>query len=189
MKYLRLKIYLLSCCCFVLIFPCNVKSQSHSQIRKCSGKVYAYKSVPLNRVSVTSKITGTTVYSDSLGIFLISCAANDKLIFKCYGFQRKSVDLSKQDDLNVKLVFKGSKSDFKKAVSHEHVEPSLLVYEQNHYARYNTHLADSLIFPKRFLSKMNSKKMDEFFLENDKYSTNNNQMSRFYSTYHSSKKW
>ena len=99
-----------------------------AQTHTVNGRIIAFKKYPVNKVKVSSKRAKTFVYSDSLGIYSISCNKNDQLVFNASGFQNQRIKLKGQDSLLVNLVIIESELAYDEVVKGKHLSQSKLDY-------------------------------------------------------------
>lgn len=90
------------------------------------GSVSVTEIYPLNQVKVTSKKTKETVKTDTLGRFEINVMENDILYFEAEGFAKRRIKLKYNPDSNTDMIFKGTNTDYDKALRAAHSEPQVL---------------------------------------------------------------
>jgi len=126
--------------CFTLLISVF---QVNAQRKNVYGNVFAFKNLVLNNIQVTSAKTKTTTQTDSLGNFRIVCESEDKIEFTGFGFQKKVVKLEKpQNNIKVKMIFKGGNKNIELAVENGHVtkenlEKSIELYPDQNFEYYN----------------------------------------------------
>ncbi len=126
--------------CFILLISVF---QVNAQRKNVYGNVFAFKNLVLNNIQVTSSKTKNTTQTDSLGNFRIVCESEDKLEFTGFGFQKKVVKLEKpQNNIKVKMIFKGGNKNIALAVENGHVlkenlESSIELYPDQNYEYFN----------------------------------------------------
>jgi hypothetical protein len=126
--------------CFILFITVF---QVNAQRKNVYGNIFAFKNLALNNIQVTSAKTKTTTQTDSLGNFRIVCESEDKLEFTGFGFQKKVVKLEKpQNNIKVKMIFKGGNKNIDLAVENSHVlkenlEKSIELYPDQNFEYYN----------------------------------------------------
>jgi hypothetical protein len=126
--------------CFILFITVF---QVNAQRKNVYGNVFAFKNLALNNIQVTSAKTKTTTQTDSLGNFRIVCESEDKIEFTGFGFQKKVVKLEKpQNNIKVKMIFKGGNKNIDLAVENSHVlkenlEKSIELYPDQNFEYYN----------------------------------------------------
>lgn len=91
------------------------------------GTVTAFKSIPLNKVNITSQKTGESATTDASGNFDLKGTLKDVLTVSALGFEDKKVKTGKRTDLNIKLVYINSQSNFKNAVEAGHISSEKLM--------------------------------------------------------------
>lgn len=126
--------------CFTLLISVL---QVNAQRKNVYGTVFAFKSLALNNIQVSSAKSKTTTQTDSLGNFRIVCEMEDKLEFTGFGFQKKVIKLEKpQNNIKVKMIFKGGNKNIAVAVENSHVskenlESSIELYPDQNFEYYN----------------------------------------------------
>jgi iron complex outermembrane receptor protein len=126
--------------CFILIISVF---QVNAQRKNVYGNVFAFKNLVLNNIQVTTAKTKTTTQTDSLGNFRIVCESEDKIEFTGLGFQKKVVKLEKpQNNIKVKMIFKGGNKNMELAVENGHVskenlKKSIELYPDQNFEYYN----------------------------------------------------
>ena len=122
---------------FITVFQVN------AQRKNVYGSVYAFKNLTLNNIQVTSAKTKTTTQTDSLGNFRIVCESDDKIEFTGFGFQKKVIKLEKpQNNIRVKMIFKGGNKNIDLAVENSHVSEenlnnSIALHPDQNFEYYN----------------------------------------------------
>jgi TonB-dependent SusC/RagA subfamily outer membrane receptor len=115
----------------------------NAQRKNVYGTVYAFKNLALNNIQVTTAKTKNTTQTDSLGNFRIVCESEDKIEFTGFGFQKKIIKLEKpQNNVKVKLIFKGGNKNIALAVDNGHVskenlDKSIALYPDQNFEYYN----------------------------------------------------
>jgi len=106
-----------------LLIVCVLISQAgHAQESKIlSGRVTAFGEIPLKDVEITTSKTGQKTYSDSLGIFMISCSNSDQLRFHAKGFEVKKIKVKKYKQPDIDLVYSNNHSSFEDATKNKHL--------------------------------------------------------------------
>jgi TonB-dependent starch-binding outer membrane protein SusC len=126
--------------CFTLLISVF---QVNAQNKNVYGNVFAFKGLALNNIQVSSAKSKTTTQTDSLGNFRIVCEMEDKLEFTGFGFQKKVIKLEKpQNNIKVKMIFKGGNKNVAVAVENGHVskenlESSIEQYPDQNFEYYN----------------------------------------------------
>ena len=126
--------------CFTLLISAF---QVNAQRKNVYGNVFAFKNVVLSNIQVSSVKSKTTAQTDSLGNFRIVCEMEDKIELTGFGFQKKVVKLEKQqNNIKVKLIFKGGNKNIDLAVENGHVskenlEKSIELYPDQNFEYYN----------------------------------------------------
>jgi TonB-dependent starch-binding outer membrane protein SusC len=126
--------------CFTLLISVF---QVNAQNKNVYGNVFAFKGLALNNIQVSSAKSKTTTQTDSLGNFRIVCEMEDKLEFTGFGFQKKVIKLEKpQNNIKVKIIFKGGNKNVAVAVENGHVskenlEKSIEQYPDQNFEYYN----------------------------------------------------
>jgi TonB-dependent starch-binding outer membrane protein SusC len=126
--------------CFTLLISVF---QVNAQNKNVYGNVFAFKGLALNNIQVSSTKSKTTTQTDSLGNFRIVCEMEDKLEFTGFGFQKKVIKLEKpQNNIKVKIIFKGGNKNVAVAVENGHVskenlESSIEQYPDQNFEYYN----------------------------------------------------
>ena len=116
-----------------------------AQERNISGKITAFNTYPLKQVTVSAKKAKTTILTDSLGNFQISCKNSDQLKIAASGFRQQVIKLSDENILNINMIFNDNTSSFKSAVANKHISEidlsfavENLMQENNDYSRYQS---------------------------------------------------
>jgi TonB-dependent SusC/RagA subfamily outer membrane receptor len=100
-----------------------------SQERNVSGKVLAFGEIPVNNATVMVQGTGQKFYTDSLGIFNVSCSTGDRLIVTAGGFLKKNVRVGKDNkELLVSLILSSEEDAKERAVGYGHVKDKDKLY-------------------------------------------------------------
>ena len=126
--------------CFTLLISVF---QVNAQRKNVYGNVFAFKNIVLSNIQVSSVKSKTTAQTDSLGNFRIVCEMEDKIELTGFGFQKKVVKLEKQqNNIKVKLIFKGGNKNIDLAVENGHVskenlEKSIELYPDQNFEYYN----------------------------------------------------
>ena len=126
--------------CFTLLISVF---QVNAQRKNVYGNVFAFKNVVLSNIQVSSVKSKTTAQTDSFGNFRIVCEMEDKIELTGFGFQKKVVKLEKQqNNIKVKLIFKGGNKNIDLAVENGHVskenlEKSIELYPDQNFEYYN----------------------------------------------------
>lgn len=126
--------------CFTLLISVL---QINAQRKNVYGNVFAFKNLALNNIQVSSAKSKTTTQTDSLGNFRIVCESEDKLELTGFGFQKKVIKLEKpQNNVKVKMIFKGGNRNIDLAVENGHVskeslESSIELYPEQNFEYYN----------------------------------------------------
>ena len=122
---------------FITVFQVN------AQRKNVYGNAFAFKNLALNNIQVTSAKTKTTTQTDSLGNFRIVCESEDKIEFTGFGFQKKVIKLEKQqNNVKVKMIFKGGNKNIDLAVENGHVskenlDNSIALHPDQNFEYYN----------------------------------------------------
>jgi TonB-dependent starch-binding outer membrane protein SusC len=117
--------------------------QVNAQNKNVYGNVFAFKGLALNNIQVSSAKSKNTTQTDSLGNFRIVCESEDKLEFTGFGFHKKVIKLEKpQNNIKVKMIFKGGNKNVAVAVENGHVskenlEKSIEQYPDQNFEYYN----------------------------------------------------
>ena len=83
------------------IFVFNSMSLIYGQEKVIQGRITTFDSIPLIGASIKVKSTKEVVFSDTLGMFMVSCSPKDKLKIKARGFSSQNVKI----DGKVKYIF------------------------------------------------------------------------------------
>ncbi len=105
-----------------------ISFHGHTQDYVIQGNIVAFKKYGLNNVKVKAKKAKTTVFSDSLGNFSITCSKKDQLVFNAGGFQNGRVKLKGRDSISVNLILIENKSSYKDVVNNKHMTQVKLDY-------------------------------------------------------------
>ena len=90
-----------------LLFMSNSTFMLLAQEKMIEGMVTTFDSLPLVGASIEVKSTQQLVYTDTLGMFTLSCATKDKLKIKANGFERRNVKIDTRTKyvlVNLKLL-------------------------------------------------------------------------------------
>ncbi|MFV0366451.1 MAG: TonB-dependent receptor [Mangrovibacterium sp.] len=118
--------------CFLCATLCQAKDGNVMH-----GRVYAFDNIALQNISVTAKKSGEVVKTDSLGNFAINVGKKDRLSIEGHGFNSESVRIFEDDNMNVKLIFKGGDENERIAVSNGYLTEEQLLYAIKHLSNYN----------------------------------------------------
>lgn len=124
-KKQRFIFQIISLSLFVFISP-NVVS---GQERVVEGRVTTFESIPLINTTIEAKSNKEVVLTDTLGMFKITCAPEDKLTIKAHGFARKKVKIKENTKyvlVNLKLLPGPESREL--AVGYGHVEDAEKLY-------------------------------------------------------------
>jgi TonB-dependent SusC/RagA subfamily outer membrane receptor len=109
-----------------------------AQNKNVTGKIVAFNTYPLNKTEVTVKSTKEVVYTDSLGIFKLTCKLNDKLIIKAKGFIKQTVNIEDYpDSVLVNLIFAGGEKNIQIATGYGYIDKDKLTYSISHLSEEN----------------------------------------------------
>lgn len=79
----------------------------HGQKKVIEGMVTTFDSIPLRGASIEIKSSNEVVYTDSLGMFTVSCLPKDRLKVRANGFSKRNVKVENQVKyvlVNLKLL-------------------------------------------------------------------------------------
>lgn len=127
---------------FLIFLLLNLIDFSNAQPKSIFGKVYAFKDLPLNKIEVVAKKAKTSVFTDSLGHFRITCEQKDKLEFSGNGFQKTSIKIdneksSVQKMVKAKMILNDGIKNEQAAISNGHVNEENLKNSRQMYPEYN----------------------------------------------------
>lgn len=127
---------------FLTFLLLNLIDYSNAQPKSIFGKVYAFKDLPLNKIEVVAKKAKTSVFTDSLGYFRITCEQKDKLEFSGHGFQKTNVKIdneksSSQKMVKAKMILNEGEKNEQAAISNGHVSEKNLSNSRQMYPEYN----------------------------------------------------
>ncbi len=126
----------------IIIFSfLNVNAQNSKII---TGKVTTFGIIPLNNVQFIASKSGEVAYSDSLGLFSISCSEKDVIKIFASGFDGKRIKAKKYNHVSIDLVYSNNETSFAEATEKAHIskkrlELSIKKYPlkgEKNYARY-----------------------------------------------------
>lgn len=129
--------------CFWGSFSLSVIAQEHA----IKGKVTAFSSIPLSKVSVVCKGAGTEVLTDEKGEFYLVCDEKEKLKISANGFYSENIKLSNfadSDSVIVNLRYRNGEKNFEIATGYGHISEEQLTYAIQHleansdYSNYRT---------------------------------------------------
>ena len=89
------------------IFVFNSTFLLFGQEKVIHGKITTFDSIPLIGVSIIVKSTNKVVFSDTLGMFTVSCLPKDKLLVSAMGFSHQNVKIGKETNyvfVNLKFI-------------------------------------------------------------------------------------
>jgi TonB-dependent SusC/RagA subfamily outer membrane receptor len=116
----------------IIIFSIFVFSSTcllFGQENVITGKVTTFDSIPLIGVSIKVKSTKEVVYSDTLGLFTVSCLPKDKLKVTARGFSNQNVKIKgKIKYVFVNLKLKPGPENREMAIGYGHVKDKDKVY-------------------------------------------------------------
>ncbi len=121
--------FLIACSLFLI---CNIVV---AQERIVEGKITTFKKIPLNKVSIILKNSGTELLSNEEGCFKFTCAENEKISFSANGFYTEKVkiaDFPAGDSLKIDLRYKQGQKNFKVATGYGHLSEKQLTYAIDH---------------------------------------------------------
>lgn len=99
------------------------------QEKVIQGKVTTFESIPLNGVSIKVKSTKEVVYSDTLGLFTVSCLPKDKLKVTARGFSNQNVKIKEKIKyVLVNLKLKPGPESREIAIGYGHVKDKDKLY-------------------------------------------------------------
>ena len=92
--YNKLKIF------YPLVYFMFIANMLHAQDQKIKGIVHSFDSIPLIGAEISVKSTKESVFTDSLGNFMLFCNPNDKIKIMADGFSKEVVKINSK----VKIV-------------------------------------------------------------------------------------
>ena len=108
----------------IIIFSLlNVNAQKSKVI---AGKVTTFGVIPLNNVQFTASKSGEVAYSDSLGLFSISCFEKDIIKIIASGFDGKRIKVKKYNQVSIDLVYSNNETSFAEATGKGHISKKRL---------------------------------------------------------------
>ncbi len=114
-------------------------SLANAQTIDVIGKVLAFKTYPVKKAEISLKGSKDVVYTDSLGVFKITCKEKDKLHVWANGFYSQVVEPRKfKDSVLVNLVFKNGGENIKIATGYNHIDADKLTYGIKHLGYENS---------------------------------------------------
>ena len=121
---MHMKTFKLQVVLTIIVFSLlNVNGQESKII---SGKITTFDVIPLNNVQFTASKSGEVAYSDSLGLFSISCSENDVIKIFASGFDGKRIKAKKFNQSSINLVYSNNETSFAKATEKEHISKERL---------------------------------------------------------------
>jgi TonB-dependent SusC/RagA subfamily outer membrane receptor len=103
--------------------------QAYSQEKIVSGKITTFDSIPLIKATVKVKGTKLLVYSDTTGLFSISCKPGDKLYITAEGFNGYNVKIDEKTKyVLVNLQLRPGKENIEYAIGYGHVKEKDKLY-------------------------------------------------------------
>jgi len=95
------------------------------QEKVIQGKVTTFESIPINGASIKVKSTKEVVFTDTLGMFTVSCFPKDKLKVTAGGFSNQNVKIEETTkDVLVNLNLKPGPENREMAIGYGHVKDS-----------------------------------------------------------------
>jgi TonB-dependent Receptor Plug Domain len=95
-------------------------------LKTVNGVITAFKTIPLKNVKIYASISKATAFTDSAGMFSISCAEKDILTISASGFSGKKVKTGKNETYKIDLAYIDNENNFREATSHGHISAELL---------------------------------------------------------------
>ena len=112
-----------------LLFIFNSTMVLYGQGKVVHGKVTTFDSIPLIGASIQVKSTKEVVYTDTLGLFTVSCLPKDKLKVAARGFLRRNVKIEgKVKYVLVNLKLKSAHGSIEIAVGYGYVKDKDKLY-------------------------------------------------------------
>ncbi|MFN8256902.1 MAG: TonB-dependent receptor plug domain-containing protein [Bacteroidales bacterium] len=103
--------------------------ETNAQNKTIFGQVTAFKSIPLNNITVISKNTRNSTVSDINGFFTIQISGDDVLTFESECFYREKKKMKgEKDTIKINLYFNSSKRNKDLAVANGHLSKDTLEY-------------------------------------------------------------
>ncbi len=121
---------------FVMISAFTGHFSSKAQERTVTGKITTFNVFGINKASVTNVSSGFETWSDSMGLYSISCNPNEKLLFSANGFFSEKInlkDFNETDSVNVDLKLKKGKKNISYATGYGHIDEKRLTYAIEHF--------------------------------------------------------
>ena len=103
---------------FISLAGTRVRAQEKTVV---SGVVTAFQNIPLRNVTITSKKTGETILTDSLGQFSLKYIAKDNITVLAAGFVKKKIKIKNPDPLKINLQYGRKETSFEDAVMNDHI--------------------------------------------------------------------
>jgi len=103
-KILMIRSYIQIIIAAVLVFCASVPLSGQGNVIK--GKVTTFETIPLSEVRIEVKSTKKVVFTNSQGIFTLSCSPKDKLLISAEGFYNRKIKVKpsiKHVVVNLKL--------------------------------------------------------------------------------------
>ncbi len=117
----------------VAMFLSEIQALAQSE-RKISGVVTAFKSIPLNNVTVVNQKSGQETKTDANGQFSIACNPRDIVVLRAGGFKPKKLKTGNDVMYKVDLVYVIKPASFTAATMGNHISADALqkaIDEQN----------------------------------------------------------
>lgn len=103
--------------------------QLNGQERLLRGKILSFNSIPLKGVEVKTTKSKQQTFTDSLGIFeIMVMSKKDRLKCKAKGFRSLSQRIDSENDLELNMVFIGSKKNEKLVTAYGYISKEDLTY-------------------------------------------------------------
>jgi hypothetical protein len=124
-KLLLMKSKLLTVFSILLILICSSEAKTQDK-KPVTGIVTSFKTIPLNKVKITSAKSDEVVYTDSEGKFSMQSFEKDVLNISAEGFENKKIKVGKENTYVIDLQYKDNITNFNDAVSNHHITEDAL---------------------------------------------------------------
>jgi len=120
---------LLICLGTILAQPLSAKK------REVKGKITTFRTIAVNKATITVKSTNAEIVTDSTGYFSLVCDEKDKLTISANGFYQEKINLKSVapgDSVNIDLRLRKGKKNFEYATGYGHISEKKLTYAIEH---------------------------------------------------------
>lgn len=108
---------------FLLVFIFSITSKSYSQERTVTGFVTTFEKIAVSNVEVKVLSSKTTVLTDTIGNFKVSCLLNDKIKISAKGFNSQKIKIDESTkEVHVNLMLKASEKNVERVVGYGYIK-------------------------------------------------------------------